>query len=195
MSQNLVKILGGSLGGHGKINSDKVNSYTPVLGNSCGNATSGVCVGKGAVVNPGDPQTLTINGSLILDAGALIFTIAGTGPGESDFLDIIGNAFFVDTVPIKFDFINGFLPQTGDLFNFMNVSDGVDVSNFLGFNFLYEGIGPGFETTLLFDPEIGSFTLRADNDASPVPEPSTLSLMMIALFGIGVVCRRVGLVA
>ena len=177
MTQTLIKILDGTLGGHGTINTGVIGSGSVI---SCAVPISaGLCVS--GTIYPGDPEKLTVNGSFILDNGKLEIAISGTGPGQSDLLDVIGNAFLVGADTFQFDFIDGFLPQAGDLFNFMNISDGVDVSNLLGLNFLYEGIGPGFETTLLFDPDTGSFTLRADNDAVPVPEPSTLALIMIGL--------------
>lgn len=180
-----IGILGGTLGGGGRIHTTFVKDITPDP--SCP-TTNGLTVCN-ATVNVGDPQTLTIEGSLILANSTLEISVAGTGPGQTDFLDIIGNAFFVGIDTFKFDFINGFLPQAGDLFEFMNVSDGVDTSALLGLDILYEGVGPGFDTTLLFDPETRSFTLRADNNAT-VREPSSIWPMAAALIAFGLLAAR-----
>lgn len=184
MTQSSVTINGGTLGGGGTINS----STLPTLG-------TGVSVNTGAIVNPGltptDPNTLTINGTFTLDNATLKINIAGTGAGQFDRLAINGTAFFTGIDKIIFDFIGGFAPNAGDMFEFMTASN-FDLSGLLApFNISYTGLAPGFQYTNVFDPVANSFSLRADSTGVPaIPEPGTLSLMGLGLAGASIMIWR-----
>jgi hypothetical protein len=123
MTQGSITISGGTLEGGGTIN----NSTLPMLG-------ARVAVNNGGKVNPGlipsDPNTLTINGTFTLDNATLAINIAGTGPGQFAKLTIDGMAFFTGVDDLVFSLIDGFAPNTGDMFEFLT-SASIDMSGLL----------------------------------------------------------------
>ena len=84
------------------------------------------------------------------------------------------------------DFMNGFAPKKGDIFDLINISGGTfDYSN----NTVdILGLQPGFEYSLDFAN--GEFTLTALNDGVPAPEPATLLVLIPGLLGMGYGLRR-----
>ncbi|HMD54240.1 MAG TPA: PEP-CTERM sorting domain-containing protein, partial [Phycisphaerae bacterium] len=172
MSQAGVFINGGTLG----LSGGKIN--TPDF--SCTNCT----------INLADPGTSTINGSFTDDNGTIKIQIAGTGPGQYDVLDINGPASYTGMDALNFDFIDGFAPSAGDLFNFMTAEE-IDLSGLTGpFDISFAGLAPGAEFTLDIDPVAGSFTLLADNNTTPAPEPGNIGLLIVGLVGTGIARRR-----
>jgi T5SS/PEP-CTERM-associated repeat protein len=136
------------------------------------------------------PGTLTIDGDYEQEGGLLGIEIAGTAPGQFDVLAVTGSA----TVggDLLLEFIDGFAPRQGDVFNFLDVGGSlsgafanVEVRNLL----------PGFQFD--FRSDGGGLTMVALNDGVFVPEPATLAMlfagMLVTLFrrgGVGTVERR-----
>jgi T5SS/PEP-CTERM-associated repeat protein len=122
-----------------------------------------------------DPSSININGDFILLSGGILsLDIGGSAPGLYSQLDISGTGTFQGTVVL--DFINGFVPTTGDSFDLINVAGGADFSSL---SFQIEGLGPGFPHTDTFSN--GSFTLITGNETSTTPEPNSLWLLAGAL--------------
>ena len=127
-----------------------------------------------------DPAIVDVDGDFTLDAGGLLaLDIAGDNPGDNpgsySQLDITGSGTFDGT--IDFDFIDGFIPQTGETFDLINAAGGADLS---GATIEIEGLAPGFEYSESFAN--GEFILTALNDgASPTPEPGAAWLLSGAL--------------
>lgn len=140
-----------------------------------GNGTViGAVVNAGGIIAPGNsPGTLTIQGSL-QSHGLIEIQVAGLRPGQFDVLNVLGSAVLAGS-KIEFIFENGFLPKTGDSFDFL--SGTTNPVPLAGAIYDYTGAGPGFE----FDVDAQTGVFLALNDASPpVPEPETY-----ALFGTG----------
>jgi hypothetical protein len=155
MSGNSIAIQGGTLSGTGTITGD-------------------VTIESGATVSPGNsPGTLTMNGTFA-SSGNMLFEIGGLGSGHYDVLDIHGNAFF-NGGATSFNFLN-FSPVVGNSWGFLHADS---ITGWNNLDFLFSG--PGTGQTAQFSFANGVETLRIV--AAPVPEPSTLLLLGIALVG------------
>ena len=165
---NVITQFGGTLGGSGTINGKLIN---------------------GGTVNPGDPQTLTVNGDYQqLSGGLLQIAIAGRTMPEFDHLNVTGHVTLDMGANLELDFINGFAPKTGDKFDFLQSGDALIAANFS--NITITGLAPGFQYVVAPDG-VGSFALVALNDGvstTNVPEPRTVALL--GLFAFPVLWRK-----
>jgi len=153
-------IEGGTLGGAGTINGP-------------------VKVGGGTIIAgaPGVPGTLTINGDFMQDAGGTMI-IDITGADSFGVIDVTGMASLGGTLDI--DFLNGFKPTPGEMFDFLNYGSldplNDDFSN-IDISDCPNCAAPVFGANgVVFEPE---------GPGGPVPEPSVLTLLGTALIAIG----------
>ncbi|HEV2970309.1 MAG TPA: hypothetical protein VGY55_09980, partial [Pirellulales bacterium] len=150
--QGQVTLLGGRLGGSGKVNGKFIN---------------------GGFVAPGDPQTLTIVGDYQqTGSGELELQIAGAGSGEYDQLDITGNIELDSGAQLNLDFINGFAPTTGDTFDILSDSNLTSADSFSQIN--VGGLEPGWEYAI--EQQNGNEVIKSLNNGVAVPEPSTAAM-------------------
>jgi T5SS/PEP-CTERM-associated repeat protein len=149
---------GGTLQGGGKLLTNQI--YGDVLNN-------------GGKVSLGDPLTLGIYGDYDQTSGELDLQFDGTAAGDFDQIDATG---LIDITggTIDLEFIDGYAPQAGDTFDFLDAPGGESVS---GVTFEVNGLEPGFEYTTQIDPQTGAFELVALNNAIAIPEPSGAALV------------------
>ncbi len=150
-----VNIEGGTLSGSGTIKGNVVND---------------------AIVSPGDPATLTINGGYTQKAdGTLVIDIAGAT--DYSILDVSGEASLDGAV--DFDFLNGYVPGANTDFAFLeagSVAGDFSALDVMGINC------PSCKFNLS--------TLSLDTGdtpptfGSPVPEPGMLILFGTGLLGL-----------
>jgi T5SS/PEP-CTERM-associated repeat protein len=138
---------------------------------------------QGLVAEGASPGVLTIQGDFAnLETGVIEIEIAGSNAGtQHDQLIIEGNAIFGGTV--VFEFIDGFAPTQGEVFDFLAVSGETDLS---GAAFEVRNLAPGFQFDIM--PTSAGFQMVALNNGTFVPEPGTLVLVSLCL--LGVLCFR-----
>lgn len=130
----------------------------------------------GGTLSPGtSPGLLKFNGDLFLNASSILqLELAGTTADLFDQLHVTGNLSILGTIQVSL--LNGFQPKPGDTFKFFNVGNSLDLAqaSFVlpaGLNF--ETVAPG--------------EFRVAN----VPEPSSLFVLLVAVFALGARRRRV----
>jgi T5SS/PEP-CTERM-associated repeat protein len=146
---------------------------------------AGSVFNDGGTVAPGlSPGTLTVAVDYTQTAGLLEIQIGGLAPGQFDVLNVSGDANFLGG-SILFSFVDGFLPQTGDLVDFLVANS---ISGLENADFLFKGVAPGFQ----LDVQNTGSALRfvAESNAAAVPEPTTLAVVVTGLIGLLVVRRR-----
>ena len=146
-----------------------------------------VQIAPGGTIAPGlSPGTLTIDGDLRLAGGALQIEIGGTGPGQSDVLSVMGDLIVDDFFDLEVSFIDGFAPEEGDRFDFLQVG-GVadDLASFARLSFSDDRFGGTLSGTG------GTFSLTA-SQVAPIPLPGAAWLLGAAVLGLGGLRRRAG---
>lgn len=153
---------------------------------------SGTIIGdieNNGTINPGNsPGSFVVEGNYLqLPTGKLVIEIGGTTPGvDFDQLFVTGD-MTLDGM-LVFEFINGYEPQPGDMFNFLHV-DGVASGAWQ--NIEVNGLSPEL-SYLVASNDDGSFAFNtivgAPVPSSSVPEPVTAAFFLIA--GAAVMMRR-----
>jgi T5SS/PEP-CTERM-associated repeat protein len=148
-------------------------------GNIVGNLTV-----LGGTTSPGNsPGTLHVQGNYVMNGGLYIAEIAGTGPGQTDLIDVTGTADLTNAT-ILFKFIDGFSPTAGFSFDFLDAAGGLTES---GLTFMTAGLADGFQFGTSIENGVAVFT--ALSDGTFVPEPGEWALLAIGLFAL-LACAR-----
>ena len=143
-------------------------------GTLSGDGTINANVINDGLISPGhSPGILHINGSYTQNSGALNIEIAGLATGSFDVLAVSGSAILSGGA-LHFLFLNGFLPRTGDMIQFLN-SGSPPLINLANITMDYSGAAPGFEFAVV--PVTNGLDFVALNDAQAVPEPSVMLLL------------------
>ena len=166
-------ILQGLLRVHGSLAGGAYVQNATLGGN--GTITGGVIVGPGGIVNPGaSPGTLTVIGDFLQQPGSTLqMEIGGLNPGDSDHLIVTGRLTLGGI--LELNFINGFAPQAGAMFNLLTFAtlagqfSGVEVT----------GLAPGWQFSL--DPTGSALGLTSQSNAVSQPtflvQPGTNTLL------------------
>jgi len=152
-----------------------------------GTVSAGNRVRNGGIVAVGlSPGKLTITGDYEQTAaGRLDVEIGGLTPEvQHDQLEVSGNVTMAGVLNLIFR--DRFAPRMGDQFTLLMVGGALS-TDALDVNIV--NLAPGFEYDLMLAG--GAMTLVAKNDATFVPEPSTLTLLALALL-MGRIRRRAG---
>ncbi len=163
-------------GNGGAVRSDIINRGGVMSGDQGRVVTLGVGAAERLPSGPlaYGASAFSIDGSYAQEAGQWIIGVGGAGAGQFDQLTISGSVTLTGG-EVQFAFEGGYLPQTGERFQFVLGATNVTIGS--GVAFSYEGAAAGFlfDVTALSD---GSLEFRALNDA--VPEPSTWVLLIVA---------------
>lgn len=144
----------------------------------------------GGIIAPGtSPGVMTIDGNLDIISGLLQIEIAGTDFGSFDQLFVSGDLIAPDGLEIEVSFLDGFMPEDGDTFNFLNIAGSAAVlSNPDLISLSVLGLDPGVDLAFSFGS--GVLSLNASAVVGAVPVPAALPLMLTALAGLGFMARR-----
>ena len=186
-TQSLALTSGGTLSGGGTTGSVTVNSGgivaptgqkreapPPIPGLSAtGNAVASASFGA-----------LHVNGDYLQNAGGtLLLAIAGATPGSFDQLIVSGKITLETGAILELDFLNGFAPTKGEVFDLLSSGISSITGTFTTVNL--EGLAPGFEFDLAPGSN-GTFDLTALNNGVPLSTsvPDTSSTAMLLMFSI-----------
>jgi uncharacterized protein (TIGR03437 family) len=122
-----------------------------------------------------DPITMNITGNFQQTGGTLDLQIGGSQAGQYDQL-IVGGSAQITGGTVEVDFIDGFAPSSGDVYNLLSAPGGVSIS---GTTNTTTGLGAGFTYTT--STSNGEFNLKATSggtattSAPPAPPTPTLT--------------------
>jgi hypothetical protein len=126
----------------------------------------------GGNIEPGfSPGTLTVDGALSTDNAMFTIEISGTGAEMLDQINVGGDAE-IDGGFILYSFINGFLPQKDDVFEWLKVEGLLSLDSSVISEI--QGVAPGFNYSLEIGP--GGLILVALDDAEPVSQQVIIDL-------------------
>jgi len=137
-------------------------------------------INNGGTITPGDATgTLQITGDYVQNSGTLLFEIDGPLAGEFDQLLVSGKAT-LNGGTLRIIFGNGFQPVAGESFDLISAD--------LGFANLGAGIQvDGLSSGLRFsDTATANGFAVSFQSAAPVPEPSSVALVVAGLLALGV---------
>ena len=131
------------------------------------------------------PGILDITGDLFLGDGALlILEIAGRNEGDWDVLNIGGNLLAEAGAQIRVDFLDDFLPEDGDSFNFFNVTGETSEFDQLLADGLID-ISLGNQSALTFDFSSQGVSFRETSSPTPVSLPASALFMLLGIASLG----------
>ena len=162
--------------------SDVTVAAGAAIGGSGGTITGNV-TGAGTIAPGLSPGTLDIVGTVDW-AGIIEVEIAGLGPLQFDVLNIVGDLNLL-AAEIEFIFLDGFLPDAGDIIPFLNVAGGV--TGFQNTALSFVGALPGFSFDIVLTSiDGGGFGVALETLAATgtVPQPSPIALVLIGLAGL-----------
>lgn len=173
-SRMIIKDRGNLVINQADVNmSDGIQVYTGggIRGCDTGFITGNV-INMGGFVEPGcSPGKLTIDGNYIQETeGTLEIEVGGYQPEqEYDILEVTGDAT-LDGI-LQLDFINGFAPKKGDVFEFLQIG-GTATGSFS--NVVIKGLKDGFEYDIKIEGGVSKLIALNDGVSSKFPWPMFL---------------------
>lgn len=150
-----------------------------------GTLTANVVLDGGIIAPGASPGIMNIDGDLEILDGLLQIEIAGTGAGMFDQLNVTGDLIASSGFDIEISFLDSFVPQEGDIFNFLNVdgdSSIFDTPSLIDFSVKGGGF---FGNNPQLDFASGSLSLISDTSVAPVPLPAGFPMLLAGFAGLG----------
>lgn len=153
--------------------------------NGDGGTISGNVLVDGGTIAPGNsPGTLFIDGNLTFNSGLLEIEIGSTNAGEFDILHIVGDLIADNGYDLSISFLNGYMPEDGDILDFLQI-DGASNVDLSLVNLIADESTTGFDFSL--DLQGGVLSVVT---TSAVPVPASVWFMGTGLFGLIGISRR-----
>lgn len=158
-----------------------------------GTIDANVVLNGGAIAPGASPGILNILGDLNAIQGLIEIEIAGTEPGQYDQLNVGGNLIAETGLDIEINFLDGFLPQSGDVFDFLNVAGSAPIFDTPSLIRLSVNGGGAFGDAASLSFENGSISLLSGfsgdgggdiPDVAPIPVPAGLPLLLAGISGL-----------
>tara|TARA_B100002003_G_scaffold109414_1_gene101316 strand:- start:1872 stop:3374 length:1503 start_codon:yes stop_codon:yes gene_type:complete len=148
------------------------NIFIGEAGELAGDGTvSGDIENWGGVVSPGlSPGNLMIDGDFYMESGSILLEIGGIESGMFDALFVDGSINIMGG-EILIDFIDGFLPSSGDSFDFLNYSSEIFIDSDVIF-----GIN-GYDGEEIFNFDRTTGRLTVDSISVDVDESASIWLL------------------
>lgn len=183
-----------TVGTGGLVRATTINVFEGgVLDGNGGTIAANVFLDGGTIAPGSSPGILNNDGDLEILDGLLQIEIAGSGAGMFDQLNISGDLIANMGFDIEISFLDSFIPQEGDIFNFLNISGNSSIFDTPSLINLSINGGGFFGNNAMLNFAGGSLSLVNDTqDIAPVPLPSGLPLLVAGLLGLGWVgkCRN-----
>lgn len=169
-------------GGRVEANQVIVNSGGLLSGDG-GTIAADVVLNGGTIAPGASPGIMNIDGNLEVLDGLLSFEIGGSALGMFDQLFVSGDLITPSGLNIEISFLDSFLPQMGDTFDFLTVDGDAPIfgdPDSISFSFF--GDNPGLD----FSFNSGGFSavVTGGGGVSPVPLPASLPLLLAAVGGL-----------
>jgi T5SS/PEP-CTERM-associated repeat protein len=119
----------------------------------------------GGIKQTGATGTLTIDGNIMMDGGIIEIDAMGLTDGTFDKLVVTGNSDITNAT-IRMNFIEGFLPTTGDQIPFLEVAG---ISTMTNLSLEFSGVADGFDYEVTESG--GMLVFEALNDAQALQQP------------------------
>ncbi|MEQ8900066.1 MAG: VPLPA-CTERM sorting domain-containing protein [Roseovarius sp.] len=161
-----------------------------VLSGDGGTVAANVILNGGTIAPGASPGTMTIEGNLEVLNGLLEFEVGGTDAGTFDQLFVTGDMLTPNGLSIAITFLDGFTPQSGDEFDFFNITGNAaifDTPEEISVSVL--GIDPT-DFSLAIGQNGFSGTFTGDDTTVPVPVPAGLPLLLTAVGALRLVSRK-----
>lgn len=160
-----------------------------LLSGDGGTIVADVVLNGGTIAPGASPGIMNIDGDLEVLDGLLSFEIGGSAIGMFDQLFISGDLITPSVLNIEISFLDSFLAQAGDSFDFLTVDGNAPIfgdPDSISFSFL--GDNPGLD----FSFNSGGFSavVTGGGGVSPVPLPASLPLLLAAIGGLGWRARK-----
>lgn len=153
-----------------------------------GTIVGDVIVDGGTVAPGASPGTLNIDGDLDFRNINSLLEIEFESADVFDILNVSGDLIATDGFTLELSFLNGFTPQDGDTFSFLNIA-GATLVDLSMINIIATGLSDEFDFALNALDGVFSITASA-SDLSEIPLPGALLFMLTGLVGFGSVRHR-----
>lgn len=158
-----------------------------------GGTIIGDVVLNGGTIAPGaSPGVMNIDGDFQIIDGTLAIEVGGRDIGQYDILNVSGDFIGSDPFDINISFLNGFVPDEDESFNFLNIlGDSSAISALFAAALVdvnIDGLIPEFNLNLSFDG--GVLSAVATKNISNVPLPAGAILLFTGLVGLGAANAR-----
>lgn len=173
----------------GQVAADVVHILSGGVLNGDGGVIIGDVVVNGGTIAPGNsPGVTTIDGDLTFMSAASLLEIEFESENTFDILNVTGDLLAGDGFTLELSFLDGFIPEEGSVFSFLNV-EGMTLADLTMVDIIVNGLGDEFDIAL--HSMNGVFSIAASATAiSEAPIPGAGLLLLTGIGGFAAAKRK-----